>query len=233
MIYIHKILPLMFSPLFIIILLLILYLIYKRKFLLFSSLFLLFIFSNPIFANFLSSHIEKPYNKPLQISSIIDSDYIVVLSGNTQRFLIGVDLFFHGKGKKLIFTAAKLPWQKENINEGQFYKSFFVKLGFKSEDILITPEVQNTYDEVKVISNMLPNQSSIILVTSAFHMKRAMFLFKKNNFNIQPFPVGFGSSAYYLTFMDFLPSAKALNTSSFVIREFQGRFYYYLKSLLN
>ena len=82
----------MFSPLFIIILLLILYLIYKRKFLLFSSLFLLFIFSNPIFANFLSSHIEKPYNKPLQISSIIDSDYIVVLSGNTQRFLIGMDL---------------------------------------------------------------------------------------------------------------------------------------------
>ena len=91
----------------------------------------------------------------------------------------------------------------------------------------------NTFDEAKSVSNIIPKNSSIILVTSAFHMKRAEFLFNNYNFVVFPFPVDFNSSSDDITFMDFVPSAGALSRSSGVIRELQGRGYYYLKSLIN
>ena len=247
MIYIHKILPLIFSPLFLIILLIIFYYIFKKKIFLFISLFLIIVFSSPIISKSLIRYIEDPY-RPINIKSIKNADYIVVLSGmihkimsnneshvewgDPDRFFAGINLYKEDKAKKIIFTGGKLPWETGKNTEGEFLKSFAIEFGIEPNDILVTEEVRNTYEEVSKISNLIPGKSSIILVTSAFHMKRAKFLFEKHKFLIQPFPVDFKTSSNKLTFMDFMPSTGALSGSSMVIREVQGRLYYYLIDFL-
>ena len=53
----------------------------------------------------------------------------------------------------------------------------------------MTKEVINTYEESVAVSNLLGDNKNIILVTSAFHMKRAKGLFEKRGFNVTAFKV--------------------------------------------
>ncbi len=247
MIYFHKILPLIFSPVFIIILLIIFYFFFRKKIFIFLSLLLLIFFSNPIISKKLVNYIEIPY-VPLKTSSVKEADYVVVLSGmihkiqsnnesyvewgDPDRFFAGINLFKEGKAKKIVFTGGKLPWETGKITEGEFLKSFAIEFKIDPDDIIVTDEVQNTFEEANQISNLIPKKSSIILVTSAFHMKRAKSLFEKFDLLVIPFPVDFKSSSNKLTFMDFMPSSGALSGSSMVIREIQGRIYYDFINLL-
>ena len=50
----------------------------------------------------------------------------------------------------------------------------------------------NTADEAVAIRRLLPaRQSRVLLVTSAFHMRRAQRLFERQGLQVLPFPVDF------------------------------------------
>jgi len=67
----------------------------------------------------------------------------------------------------------------------------------------------------------------IILVTSAFHMRRARMLFERQGFEVEPFPVDFQTSDRpTTTVLSFLPSAQALAKSEMAMREGVGMLYY-------
>ena len=87
MIYLHKIIPLITSPLFFVLTLLVILIILRKSkliklknSLLLLSILTLFLFSNPLISNKLVKYIESPYH-PLKLSEVPVSDYIVVLSG--------------------------------------------------------------------------------------------------------------------------------------------------------
>ena len=76
---------------------------------------------------------------------------------------------------------------------------------------------------------MLPINSEIILVTSAFHMPRAEKVFQNQNLKVIPYPVDFRSSEKKIDILDFLPQALAFQDSNFYFREIIGRAYYSLQ----
>ena len=80
MIYLHKILPLLFSPLFFIISLITIGIILKSKKTSFLGIIILIICSLPIVSGKLIAYLESDYelNKP---STVATADAIVVLSG--------------------------------------------------------------------------------------------------------------------------------------------------------
>ncbi|MFL2821674.1 MAG: YdcF family protein [Alphaproteobacteria bacterium] len=251
MIYLHKIIPLITSPLFLALTLLIISIFLKKNkfiklksFLIFLSFLILFTFSNPLISNKLVKYIEAPYQL-MKLSEVPQSDYIVVLSGmvhevkddvyewsDPDRFFAGIKLLNANKGKKIIFTGGVLPWEKKKKTEGELLKNKSLEFGVEENDILVTKKVQNTYEEANAISHLIDNKSKIILVTSAFHMKRAEFLLKKHSFNVFSYPVDFRYKYNKITILDFIPSASSLSWSSFVIREVLGRMYYRVKFLL-
>jgi len=252
MIYLHKIIPLITSPLFFALTLLVILIILRKSrfiklksFLLFLTFLTLFIFSNPLISNKLVKYIELPY-LPVQLSEVPVSDFIVVLSGgmvhqikndvhewsDPDRFFAGIKLLNTKKGKKIIYTGGLLPWEKKKKTEGDLLKKKSIEFGVSENDILITKKVQNTYEEAKAISRLIDKNLKIILVTSAFHMNRAEFLFKKHGFKVFPYPVDFQFKNNKITILDFIPSAGSLSRSSFVIREVFGRLYYRIKFLL-
>ena len=244
MIYLHKILPLIFSPLMLVIGLIILGIIFNiRKFTLIGIIILIFS-SLPIISNKFIAYLEKDY-KPIEISEIENVDAIVVLSGmikvvgdeenlkyeftdSIDRFFTGLDLFNNDNAPILILTRGKMPWSV-GIAEGEYLKVLAIKYGVPEENIILTDEVQNTDQEAKSIKEILTENSKIILVTSAFHMPRAEKVFKAANINVIPFPVDFQSSKLKTTIMDFIPSAVSLFDTSHFLREMIGRLYYYLK----
>jgi uncharacterized SAM-binding protein YcdF (DUF218 family) len=245
MIYLHKILPLIFSPLMLVIGLIILGIIFNlRKFSLIGIIILIFS-SLPIISNKFIAYLEKDY-QPIEISEIENVDAIVVLSGmirvigdeenlkyefteSVDRFFAGLDLFNNNNAPILILTRGKMPWSI-GIAEGEYLKELAIKFGISEENIILTDEVQNTDQEAKAVKNLLANDNSrIILVTSAFHMPRAEKVFKAANINLIPFPVDFQNSKSKTTMMDFIPSAGALSNTSHFVREMIGRLYYNLK----
>jgi len=67
----------------------------------------------------------------------------------------------------------------------------------------------------------------IILVTSAFHMRRARMLFERQGFEVEPFPVDFQTSDRpTINVLSFIPSAHALAKSETAMREGVGMLYY-------
>lgn len=244
MIYLHKILPLIFSPLILVIGLIILGIIFNlRKFSL-IGLIVLILSSLPIISNKFIAYLEKDY-QPIEIAEIENVDAIVVLSGmirvigdeenlkyeftdSVDRFFAGLDLFNNNKSPILILTRGKMPWSI-GIAEGEYLKELAIKYGVSEENIILTDEVQNTDQEAKAIKEILTEDAKIILVTSAFHMPRAEKVFKAANINLIPYPVDFQNSKSKTTMMDFIPSAGSLFDTSHFVREMIGRLYYNLK----
>ena len=246
MIYLHKILPLLFSPLFFIISLIIIGIILKSKKTSFAGIIILIICSLPIVSGKLIAYLESDYelNKP---STVATADAIVVLSGmvNTiknknglhyewgdavDRIFAGIDLFKLNKAPTLILTRGKLPWSI-GVPEGEYLRDVAIKLGVPKKNILLTENVENTDQEAKAIKKLFSiDNPKVILVTSAFHMPRAKTVFEAAGLNVLPFPVDFkNGSSKKLTFMSFIPSASSFNQTSFFVREMIGRTFYKLK----
>mgnify|MGYP001281350254 CR=1 FL=1 len=243
-IYIHKILPLVVSPLFLFFIIIFCGIIFKSRKIIIISTLTIIIFSLPIISKKLNLYLQKDYSLK-DISSVNEADAIVVLSGivsvvkvgdklkyefggGVDRILSGMDLFKKNKAPLLILTRGKLPWQY-GIPEGEFLREFAVKFGIPKESILLTEEVKNTDEEAKSVKKILNiKNANVILVTSAFHMPRAQKVFEAANVNVIPFPVDF-QSLKKITFIDFIPSASGLSGTSNFIREILGRLYYSLK----
>lgn len=221
-------------------------LIKNKKKIIYLAIGIFYIISTPIFANNFFKIVEgNEYRKP--ISSINNADAIVVLSGmleineigdstyiewgDPDRLFGGIDLFKAGKAKKLVFTGGKMPWDHVKQTEGEILKKYAIQNGIPKEKILITKNVENTEDEAKAVKELISPQEKIILVTSGYHMYRAMLLFENEGFTVSPYKVDFkNSKTYKITFMDFLPSANNLNSSEVIIRELIGRLYYFTKN---
>ena len=186
----------------------------------------------------------------MDYSAVNSADGIVVLSGgrhlppgstkiiewiDPDRFLAGIDLYRAKKSNKLIFTGGVNPLNSSLPPEGNIYIEEAISMGIPRKDLLTTYPVYNTIEEAQAIKKLLSKeitsgQKKIILVTSAFHMKRAKKVFEKEGIKVLPYPVDFKSNRNLISSLrnplKWLPSATNLFQSSVAIREIIGRIIY-------
>ena len=115
---------------------------------------------------------------------------------------------------------------KKTRSEGDILKEKAIKYGVKEDQIYITSNVQNTIQESFSLNKIIDQNAKIILITSAFHMKRAKFLFEKRGYTVLPFSVDYKTSQNIIFTDYFLPNIEALNLFSIGLRELYGRIYY-------
>jgi uncharacterized SAM-binding protein YcdF (DUF218 family) len=244
MIYLHKILPFVFSPLIVIMLLVAYGIIKNKKRYGVAGLVLLYASSTFVVAEFLFEKLEGQ-GLNIEAKDAPRADAIVVLSGmmthvqgvagpvaewnDADRFFAGVDLYQAGKAPRLIFTGGLLPWEKTSQSEGAVLKAHAQRFGIPESSISVSGDAQNTEQEAIVVRAMLSG-SKILLVTSAYHMHRAKQQFEHQGFEVSVFPVDFKVRADALTPMDFLPDPRALRLTDVMVREWIGRFYYQLSA---
>lgn len=243
MFYIQKILLALLSPISVVLFLLFLGAIKRIRSIVLFATIILFVFSLPITANQLIKIIENG-NQQIMPKKFDERQAIVVLSGYlsiidtpqgkqfqwgaSDRFFKGIELAARNSSSFLIFTNEQLPWNSDSLAIGQFLIDQSEKMGIQSGRILITTPVQNTQEEALAVAKLGTEKgfNQVILVTSAFHMQRAQFLFEKAGLNVTPYPTDFRGDAHHLNILDFLPSASGLAGSEFALREMIGRIYY-------
>ena len=240
----NKLLPLLLAPLFFLVVLAVLALWFRRRGLAITSLVVLWLCSLPVVADTLWRAIEQHALRPA-VATAPAAQAVVVLGGmtwdirgeqgmetewneNADRFWAGLDLYKAGKAPRLFLMAGRLPWEKNQKTEGHWLKEKAVELGVPAENIWLSPEVQNTFQEAQAVAKELPG-GTILLVTSAFHMPRARALFEAQGLSVLPFPVDFRVVENETTLLDFLPNPGALETTTSAMRELLGRAYYWLR----
>ena len=104
-------------------------------------------------------------------------------------------------------------------------------LGVPADAVVSTAKVRNTADEAREVAGMLPAGSTVMLVTSAYHMPRARRLFERQGLTVLPFAVDFQASGAWAGHplrdpLNCLPTAEGLGSSSRALREAIGRTIY-------
>lgn len=238
----HKLLPLIVSPLGLVVGLLLLSIALRRRWPAAAGLAVLLICALPLTGDRLWVALESDY--PYRsIESVADADAVVVLSGtiggietdagvvtqwgDADRFMVGIDLLRAGKAPLIIFTRGQWPWL--NLPpEGEILAKRALMMGVNSSQVLLTGVVTNTADEADEVKYLmdLAGLETVILVTSSFHMPRAKMLFDEAGVVSLPYPTDFRSSGGHSNWMHFVPSAGGFNKTSKAVRELIGRLYY-------
>ena len=203
----------------------------------------LWIWSTKVLTASLGLSLEQQF-PPVPIESVEPADAIVILGGgagaNTNdclsaEFFSAADRIWKGaqpykdqKAPRVICTGGGVA---------QSTVPFLTDYGVPREDIVVLEDVGNTEDESRVIGQYLQEQDSpqatvheappcILLVTSAWHLPRALRLFEKNsNCRIVPFGCDYEATCQVgpskpLRFMNFLPDFQALYVNTIFFKEY-------------
>lgn len=123
--------------------------------------------------------------------NMLSAEYGIVFgSYQLQKYRIekAVELYKQGRIKKLILSGGNGGISNEcndNRTEAELMKMLAIKMGVKEEDIYLEDKsnnsIENSLNVIKLL-NLLANINDIkglILITSQFHLKRCLAIFKK------------------------------------------------------
>lgn len=241
--WLHKALPIPFLPIGFCILTGCLGLLLRKRWISAIGIGVLLVSSLPPTATWLMSGLEHMY-PAMEVKDCPKADAIVVLSGmlsepvtsatewksQVDRFERGVELAAAGRAPVLVFTRG-LSWSEDSREtEGVTLAREAVKHGIPAGRIVLTDEtVMETSGEMRSIRRATEKYGwrRIILVTSAFHMPRSMWLAKQEKIDAIPFPADFQvGKPRFFEINSLLPKAEHLDLSERAIREWIGMAYY-------
>lgn len=235
-----KILGLIINPLVWIITCLIIGLIVKKqkikKYFLWISAILFVFFSNNFIVNgFISSwesFEQKNYSKVQQYS------YGVVLSGmlkynpenceigfmrSSDRIWQSLKLYKQKKIKKILISGGHANFFNKDTIESALLKNYLVNIGIPTNDIITEEKSKNTYENAVFTKELLSSTDTVLLITSASHMRRSYKCFKKAGILCDTFSTDFYYKHSVFNVEDiFFPSYKALQKWHTLFHEIVG-----------
>ncbi|GMA65245.1 YdcF family protein [Alicyclobacillus fastidiosus] len=200
---------------------------------------ILYVTTTQAFANALIRPLEDAYPQPrhphgdvivmLGGGSVLgtpDIDGQGGLTGNSANRLIAVARLYYMQHLPIIITAGPnnvVAGRSES--EAQIAKRELVGLGIPANSIYTENNSRNTEENAQFTKPILNAHQFVhpILVTSAFHMARAVLDFKREGIAVTPFPTDYqaneqsGRGQY-----SWLPSAGALNVTALAVKEYVG-----------
>lgn len=167
-------------------------------------------------------------------------DYAIVLGGMTDlsrkegfHFHRGADrlwqvlpLYYQGKVKNIIISGGSGRLFSTSKPEAQRVGEYLNLIQFPDSSLVLEDKSRNTYENALFSAQILGDQKDsveILLVTSAFHMRRSQGIFLKQNFRFDMLTTDEYYQVSLFTLDDFLfPSADALKIYELLVREMIG-----------
>ena len=215
----------------------------RRRWLTTVALIALWLVSTPMTSRPLARFMEGGSERALASTAPM-ADAIVVLSGGrlvapgpaavsewrgANRFFGGLELFDAGKAPLLVFTGGWSARRPEAPTEGEVLADWAERWGVAPDRILVTGRVSNTQEEASAVAALLDPLGGhrVLLVTSAFHMQRASVLFERAGLEVIAFPVDFQvSDDWRFGVRSLFPGANALSLTEGSLREALARTVY-------
>ncbi len=245
-----KVLYALVAPVSLIIILFLLFILTKIKNYFWWGFGLLIFFSNPYISQMVMGWYEV---EPIVISKnekfegliipggfvtnyTIDGQLRVNFSDGNDRMMQAIDLFKRGVSNKIIYTAGADTIFGTYKAEAELGRAFLIKCGIPDSCIWIETESINTYENAAFTSKMLERKDpdwrnkKFLLVTSGFHMRRALKCFKKTGMNVTPYATDMRSIRSKDHIINtFLPAYGGIQNWTYLIKEWIGLIVYTMK----
>ncbi len=114
----------------------------------------------------------------------------VTYRGNIDRLLQAVEMYKRGKIRKIMVTGASGNLMYRQVKEGRLLHDFLVRIGIPEKDILTDTLAENTHENAVYAKKILlqhPQLHSVLLFTSALHMRRALACFRHEEIKSTPY----------------------------------------------
>ncbi|MCX5722891.1 MAG: YdcF family protein [Nitrospirae bacterium] len=218
-----------------------------------SSLLLLVMLSSPLVATLLIGSLES-WHRPPQLTPSDRFDAIVVLGGGVhekgalrpttelsshsrERVTCAMDLYQQGYASILVLTGGDARIFGKGPEEAVEMKRWALRLGLPESAAMIDSGSRNTYENATGTKRLI-GPASILLVSSASHLPRAVPVFAKQGFQVTPAPCDYVSQNLPreilddIDLFDFLPDDDALKHSTEAVSEMAGLVIYWLAGKL-
>jgi uncharacterized SAM-binding protein YcdF (DUF218 family) len=206
----------------------------NNKYIFIVSFFLFFIITMQPTAAIMVNSLENDYESLIDTSKIKKASYIIILGGgyndeknmpetsllsssSLTRLIEGMRLKQINKNAKIIFSGGKL--YAESFTQASIYQKAYKSLTNDTLPTILSELPHNTKSEADEAFKLIGNHQ-LILVTSATHMPRAMYLFKKMGCNPIAAPCEF--SVKNLTYYPNFPTGNSIKQAEIAIHEYIG-----------
>ena len=170
--------------------------------------------------------------------SVETASYIVVLGGGVTRSRFGGESLSGGSlyravaayqmhlenGLPIISTGGP-PLSNRTAPEAAIGSLFLRSLGVEKTLVIEELESRNTWENAAFTKPIIAD-STVILVTSAFHMRRSVSSFLAHGISVRPAPTEYRAMSENYTFWDWLPGLSAFNDSATALHEYVGLIFY-------
>ena len=250
--YLSKIFNFFINPLYIllIIILIQLFIIFfiesKKLVIFFSKIFLiLFLFFgySPL-SNFLLSKIEdyiQPSKYPIQqLTGVVvlggsfekgsesKERNEVFLNSSAERLTKALEIYKKNPRILILFSGFSNSIKPQDWSESDMAKKFFLDQGVRIDNLLFENQSRNTFENIKYSKDIISNYKGTWgLVTSANHMPRSFFAFKKQGLILEPINVDYKTGTSRMFWINFDISS-GLRNWGIVFHELIGISYYKL-----
>lgn len=213
----------------------------KRRFFI-AGVVLLLIFTSP----FLMNQFAKLWDiKPMPLKNQTYSCVIVlggfsgvdangegVFNQSADRFIQSLKLVTSGKAAHILVSGGNGNLLAGGFRESDWVKTQLEELKVPDSLIVIENQSRNTLENA-AFSKILLSQKHLkppyLLVTSAFHMRRSLAIFKKQKVEVVPYPCCYIAGNGEFTITDLIPDAGPLSTWNFYVKEVVGHIVNYFK----
>ncbi len=192
----------------------------------------------------------EAWHPPQDPATLAKADAIVVLAGGVapkgtlrpvtepsqitkERVLCGADLFARGLAPTLIMSGGDASTIGEGPAEAEVMKEFAVRLGVPAQSVVTETRSRTTYENAVETRRLIRPAASVLLVTSAYHMPRAHYLFAQQGIHSTPYSCGYlsrngpGLQSLRNPF-SFIPSSAGFWQNSLAVSELVGLLVYSL-----
>lgn len=146
-------------------------------------------------------------------------------SKGANRFTQTYELYRTGKIKRILLTGGKSDIWQTNQSESILAQDLLLRLGVPDSAIILEPNARNTRENALLTKEVLDkiDYQNCLLVTSAFHMKRAKACYDKVNISYTPYAVDYRairspqSLKYYL-----VPHSESFGVWQMMVKEWVG-----------
>lgn len=187
---------------------------------------------------------------PVVIDELPESAAIVVLGGGIlnpnaprievefndagDRLHFAARLYKAGKAPRIIISGGNVFTEPGMLSNGEYSRLLLLEWGVDPEAIVVEGESRTTYENARNTSSLLESDSGpVLLVTSAFHMRRSQALFEAQGLDIVPASTDIQSTKTdEPAILNWLPDAYFLFTTSRAVKEYVGYIVYGLRGWL-
>ena len=150
----------------------------------------------------------------------------VLLNSSAERLTKVLEIYNKNPKILILFSGFSGELKPKGWSESDMAKKFFLEQGVRSENLIFENKSRNTFENISYSKDIIKNYKGTWgLITSASHMPRSYFGFKKQGLILEPISVDYitGTSSIFWINFDI---KKGLKNWNIILYEVVGIFYY-------